>query len=164
MGWFPSQDWVSRIQGSMMAVAPPGLTQVYPMMCGTCSNENGIKLMFMRYMHKQRQGRTEFTDAELNSVLTNEAPGSPNLSILAFKGGFHGRTLGLLSCSYSRPIQGIDIPTLSWPKAEFPSYRYPLEENQPENRAEDQRCLEIVEHLIHKAVGNRKYIPSKILS
>ena len=22
--------------------------QVFPMMCGTCSNENGIKLMFMR--------------------------------------------------------------------------------------------------------------------
>ena len=103
LGWFPSEDWLMRIRNSMMAVAPPGtsqvsniivfniiviiiviiviiiviigiiiviinvhiigiiiviiviilivtiiLIQVFPMMCGTCSNENGIKLMFMR--------------------------------------------------------------------------------------------------------------------
>jgi 4-aminobutyrate aminotransferase/(S)-3-amino-2-methylpropionate transaminase len=48
LGWFPSEDWVHRVRDSMMAVAPPGTSQVFPMMCGTCSNENGIKLMFMR--------------------------------------------------------------------------------------------------------------------
>lgn len=76
LGWFPSEDWLMRIRNSMMAVAPPGTSQVsgiivfnmiivillvniihsvimsriqvFPMMCGTCSNENGIKLMFMR--------------------------------------------------------------------------------------------------------------------
>ena len=45
----------------MLAVAPPGLNQVFPMMCGTCANENGIKIVFMRYMHNQRHGRTAFT-------------------------------------------------------------------------------------------------------
>ena len=45
----------------MLAVAPPGLDQVYPLMCGTCANENGLKLVFQRYMHRQRGGRTEFT-------------------------------------------------------------------------------------------------------
>jgi len=151
LGWFPSEDWVNRIKNSMLAVAPPGLDQVFPMMCGTCSNENGVKMMFMRYMNNQRDGRTEFTDKELMSVLKHEAPGSPNLSILAFKGGFHGRTVGLLSCSHSRPIQGIDIPSLNWPKADFPKYVYPLEENVRENTAEDERCLAIVEELMEKA-------------
>jgi len=151
LGWFPSEDWVTRIKNSMLAVAPPGLNQVFPMMCGTCSNENGVKMMFMRYMSNKRDGRTEFTDHELQSVLKHEAPGSPNLSILAFKGGFHGRTVGLLSCSHSRPIQGIDIPTMNWPKADFPKYIYPLEENARENAAEDERCLALVEELIEKA-------------
>merc|ERR1711970_13694 len=151
LGWFPSEDWVDRMRHSMMAVAPPGMTQVFPMMCGTCSNENGIKMMFMRYMHKQRGGRVDFNPEELNSVLKHEAPGSPNLSILSFKGCFHGRSIGLLSCSHSRPIQGVDIPTLRWPKADFPKYKYPLHENVRENAAEDARCLAQVEELIEQA-------------
>jgi len=148
LGWFPSEDWVNRVRSSMMAVAPPGTSQVFPMMCGTCSNENGIKLMFMRYMHKRRGGRTEFTEEELDTVLKHEAPGSPRLSILSFKGAFHGRTVGLLSCSNSRPIQGVDIPSLNWPKADFPVYKYPLEENLRENEAEDARCLARVEEIL----------------
>jgi len=135
----------------MMAVAPPGMTQVFPMMCGTCSNENGIKMMFMRYMNKQRKGRVEFTEEELSSVLKHQEPGSPKLSILSFKGAFHGRSLGLLSCSNSRPIQGVDIPTLPWPKADFPKYKYPLVEHARENAEEDARCLALVEELIESA-------------
>ena len=34
------------------------------MMCGSCSNENGIKLIFMRYMDKLREGRTTFTQGK----------------------------------------------------------------------------------------------------
>jgi 4-aminobutyrate aminotransferase/(S)-3-amino-2-methylpropionate transaminase len=104
-------------------------------------------------MHKRRGGRTEFTSEELSSVLRHEAPGSPSLSILSFKGAFHGRSVGLLSCSNSRPIQGVDIPSLNWPKADFPKYRYPLEENVAENESEDARCLAIVEELLEKSVS-----------
>jgi len=151
LGWFPTEDWVVKIRETLMSVAPPGATQVFPMMCGTCSNENGIKMIFMRYMHKLRAGRVDFTQEELSSVLVNQAPGSPNLSILSFKGCFHGRTIGLLSCSHSRPIQGVDIPTMSWPKADFPKYKYPLHENLRDNQLEDERCLALVEELIEKA-------------
>merc|ERR1711936_1469503 len=73
------------------------------------------------------------------------------VSILSFKGCFHGRTIGLLSCSHSRPIQGVDIPTLPWPKADFPQYKYPLGAHAAENRAEDDRCLALVEELMEKA-------------
>merc|ERR1712142_408388 len=95
--------------------------------------------------------RVEFTQEELSTVLKHEAPGSPKLSILSFKGAFHGRSVGLLSCSHSRPIQGVDIPTLNWPKADFPKYKYPLHENVRENEAEDARCLARVEELIEHA-------------
>ena len=56
--------------------------------------------------------------------------------------------MGLLSCSNSRPIQGVDIPSLNWPKADFPVYKYPLEENLRENEAEDARCLARVEEIL----------------
>jgi len=151
LGHFPSADWVDRIRRSLMSVAPAGMSQVYPMMCGTCSNENGIKLMFMKYMHDQRGGRTEFTQEELNTTLKHQGPGSPKLSILSFSNGFHGRTLGLLSCSNSRPIQGVDIPTMPFPKAAFPKYKYPLEEFVAENKAEDERCLADMEEKIIQA-------------
>ncbi|TRY75786.1 hypothetical protein TCAL_01296 [Tigriopus californicus] len=149
MGWFPTEDWAVKMRELFMSVAPKGLDQVYPMMCGTCSNENGIKLMFQRYMHHQRGGRTDFNEEELTSTMKHEAPGSPDLSILAFKGAFHGRTVGLLSCSHSRPIQGVDIPTKKWPKAEFPRYRYPLQSFEQENKVEDDRCLATVEEQIY---------------
>jgi 4-aminobutyrate aminotransferase/(S)-3-amino-2-methylpropionate transaminase len=71
-------------------------------------------------MDKLRGFREGFTTDELDSTMANASPGSPKLSILAFKGGFHGRTVGLLSCSNSRAIHGVDIPTLPWPKADFP--------------------------------------------
>ena len=121
----------------------------------------GIKMIFMRYMHRQRGGRVDFTQEEMTSTLANQAPGSPNLSILSFKGCFHGRTIGLLSCSHSRPIQGVDIPTMPWPKADFPKYKYPLDDNARENKAEDDRCLALVEELMEKAVRNKYYFEMK---
>jgi 4-aminobutyrate aminotransferase-like enzyme len=56
-------------------------------------------------------------------------------------GAFHGRTLGALSTTHSKYIHKIDVPAFDWPVASFPQYRYPLEENQRENDAEDKRCL-----------------------
>ena len=124
-------------------------------------NFTGIKMIFMRYMHRQRGGRVDFTQEELNSTLANQAPGSPNLSILSFKGCFHGRSIGLLSCSHSRPIQGVDIPTLPWPKADFPKYKYPLDDHARENKTEDDRCLALVEELMEKAVRKINYFNDK---
>ena len=120
LGWYPNKDFTKTLRDTFMSVAPKGMDQIYPMMCGTCSNENAIKLMFMKYMDRLRDGRAEFTKEELETTMKHQAPGSPKLSILSFKGGFHGRTVGLLSCSNSRPIHGVDIPTLEWPKADFP--------------------------------------------
>jgi 4-aminobutyrate aminotransferase/(S)-3-amino-2-methylpropionate transaminase len=37
---------VRDVQEVLVSLAPKGLDQVFAMMCGTCSNENGIKLMF----------------------------------------------------------------------------------------------------------------------
>lgn len=123
-----------------MSVAPPGLTNMQTMSCGSCSVEFAFKLVFMRYMRKQRGGVAP-SQEELESCIMNQAPGSPPLSILSFKGGLHGRTMGSAACSHTKwPIK-LDFPAPEWPVASFPDLKYPLEDHVSENKAEEARCL-----------------------
>ncbi len=77
-------------------------------------------------------------------ALLNKGPGCPNLSIMSFENGFHGRAIGTLSCSHTKVIHKLDIPALDWPIAPFPLLLYPLEAHVQENRAEEERCLKEV--------------------
>lgn len=119
-------------------------------MCGSCSNENAFKNMFIAYRKHQRGENIDFSDVENQSCMINQPPGSPKLAILSFHGGFHGRTLGSLSTTHSKAIHKLDIPAFDWPIASFPQYKYPLEENKRENATEDRKCLAEVEELIEK--------------
>lgn len=65
------------------------------MACGSCSVENALKVACIYQIQKQRNGR-EPTKEELESTMINQAPGSANLSIMSFRGAFHGRTFGKL--------------------------------------------------------------------
>ncbi|XP_060530025.1 4-aminobutyrate aminotransferase, mitochondrial-like isoform X2 [Cylas formicarius] len=146
LGVFPGEDWTQRMLNIIKMVAPHGLTQLNTMMCGACANENAFKHAFMIYQRKQR-GHDNFTEEEEMSCGLNRPPGSPKLAILSFFNGFHGRTLGTLSTTRSKFIQKIDIPAFDWPAAHFPAYKYPLEDNERENRDEDSKCLAQVEEL-----------------
>jgi len=153
LGCYPGTDWPSQMERVMMAAAPPGLGQINTMMCGSCSNENAFKLMHFKYMDKLREGR-DFNQEEMDSCMVNDAPGTPNLSVLSFHGGFHGRTAASLACTHSKPIHKLDVPLQAWPVSDFPRYKYPLEENVRDNAAEDARCLAMAEEVI-EASGNR---------
>ncbi|KZC14929.1 4-aminobutyrate aminotransferase, mitochondrial [Dufourea novaeangliae] len=111
LGVFPGKDWPSRLKKNMLkeGVAPPGLSHLTTMMCGSCSNENAFKNIFIWYAEKQREG-APFTREEMESCMINQVPGAPRYSILSFKGAFHGRTLGSLSTTHSKYIHKIDIP------------------------------------------------------
>ncbi|KAJ1530693.1 hypothetical protein ONE63_005559 [Megalurothrips usitatus] len=150
LGVFPGQDWPKRLSSILTQVAPKGLTQLTTMMCGSCSNENAYKNMFIRYRRQQRGENVDFSPEELQSCMINQAPGSPSLSILSFHGAFHGRTMGVLSTTHSKAIHKLDVPAFDWPIARFPVYKYPLEDNERENRAEDERCLAEVEDLFEQ--------------
>ena len=56
------------------------------MMCGSCSNENAFKNIFIWYQHKQRGGSSDFSWEETESCMVNQSPGSPSLSIMSFQG------------------------------------------------------------------------------
>uniref|UniRef100_A0A3Q3L613 4-aminobutyrate--2-oxoglutarate transaminase n=1 Tax=Labrus bergylta TaxID=56723 RepID=A0A3Q3L613_9LABR len=128
-------------------VAPSGITRVQTMACGSCANENAYKAMFIWYRNKER-GPNAPSEEELSSCMINQSPGCPELSILSFMGGFHGRTMGCLSTTHSKPIHKLDLPSFDWPIAPFPHLQYPLEEFTRENAQEEARCLEEVEDLI----------------
>jgi 4-aminobutyrate aminotransferase/(S)-3-amino-2-methylpropionate transaminase len=147
LGIMPPKGWPELLQSTFMQVAPTGLSQVFTAMCGSCANECAYKAVFMTHQNRKRGGKP-FTEEELQSCMRNQPPGSPNLSILSFQGGFHGRTFGTLSTTCSKPIHKVDIPAFDWPKAPFPKLKYPLEEHAEENRREEQRCLEKVREII----------------
>lgn len=159
LGVFPGKDWPQKLKQVLLrkGVAPPGLSNITVMMCGSCSNENAFKNIFIWYAEKQRKG-APFTEEEMETCVMNQPPGAPRFSILSFKGSFHGRTLGSLSTTHSKYIHKIDIPAFDWPIASFPNYKYPLEENVRENQQEDKRCLAEVEELFVK-FKNEKKVP-----
>lgn len=150
LGVFPGAKWPEQLQNVLMSVAPKGLPCITTMMCGSCSNENAFKNIFLWYCQNRRGLKVDFTEEEKASCMINLPPGSPKLSILSFMGGFHGRTIGALSTTHSKYIHKIDVPALDWPIANFPVYKYPLSENACENQKEDERCLAEVECLIEK--------------
>nr|CAB3219606.1 4-aminobutyrate aminotransferase, mitochondrial-like [Phallusia mammillata] len=151
MAMFPNRDFPALIDKTLLKVAPRGLGQVITMACGSCSNENAFKSVFFWYMKKKRGVELPpLGDPAYESCMRNQPPGAPKLSILSFEGAFHGRTLGALSTTHSKPIHKIDVPSFDWPIAPFPRLKYPLEEFERENAAEEARCLEVAEDLVEQ--------------
>lgn len=149
LGYLPPKQFTQRIANALLTIAPKGLTEVQTMACGSCSVENALKAAFFRYRDLQRGGAAP-TEEEMHSTLYNQSPGSPKLSAMSFEGGFHGRTLGALSCTHSKAIHKLDAPAFDWPVAKFPRYKYPLDQYERENAKEDEDCLENVKALIHE--------------
>ncbi|KRY36641.1 4-aminobutyrate aminotransferase, mitochondrial [Trichinella spiralis] len=147
LGVYPPKDHVQSLRSSLLVVAPPGMKNVATMMCGSCSNENAFKTAFIWYRTKQRGGKEPTAD-DMRSSMQNQPPGSPQLSVISFQGGFHGRTMACLSCTHSKAIHKVDMPALDWPMASFPRYKYPLDEHADYNRNEDQQCLAEVQQLM----------------
>ncbi|KJZ72839.1 4-aminobutyrate aminotransferase [Hirsutella minnesotensis 3608] len=149
LGNFPSHTWGDLLKSSVLKVAPKGLDNVYTAMAGSDANEIAYKAAFMYRRQLERGGpEVDFTPEEIESAMRNESPGSPQLSILSFKHGFHGRLFGTLSTTRSKPIHKLDIPAFDWPQATFPECKYPLDEHVEENEKAIQASLDEVEHLI----------------
>ncbi|CAK7237876.1 4-aminobutyrate transaminase [Sporothrix eucalyptigena] len=150
LGNFPPTDLEDVLRTGLLRAAPPGLDKVFTAMAGSDANETAYKAAFMWKRQQERGGyNAPFTADELESSMDNAAPGAANgLSILSFKGGFHGRLFGSLSTTRSKPIHKLDIPAFDWPQAPFPSLKYPLDENESENKAAEQLSLAAVEDLL----------------
>lgn len=78
------------------------------------------------FLYKARNENVKMDDS-----LTNIAP---PYSILSFKGGFHGRTIGSLSATRSKPAHKWGIPAFGWPMSIYPT-----------NKTEEMSTLKDVE-------------------
>eukprot|EP00003_Mantamonas_plastica_P004205 TRINITY_DN1331_c0_g1_i4.p1 TRINITY_DN1331_c0_g1~~TRINITY_DN1331_c0_g1_i4.p1 ORF type:complete len:418 (+),score=132.13 TRINITY_DN1331_c0_g1_i4:372-1625(+) len=159
LGITPSYQWVDLVENVMMDVAPKGFDQVFTTTCGSCANETAYKAVFMSNRNAARNGGP-ISEEDLTSCMKNLAPGSPDLSILSFEKGFHGRLLGSLSATRSKAMAKVDIPAFHWPTAPFPQLKYPLNEFEAENAAEEARCLAALDEVIGNSMKeNSEFAP-----
>ena len=133
LGINPPKEYSEIVHRAFMDVAPKGLNRIGTMMCGSCAVEGSFKHAFFSYQKKQRGERVDFNELEIDSCMKNMAPGSPHLGILSFKAGFHGRNLGSLSSTRTKPVHKLDMPAFDWPAAEPPMYKYPLNQHAAYN-------------------------------
>ncbi|KAI5801178.1 4-aminobutyrate transaminase gata [Geopyxis carbonaria] len=148
LGNFPSSNYCSILHSGILAVSPPGLNQVFTALAGSDANETAYKAAFMYYRRRERGEGADFTAEEMESAMHNAAPGSPDLAIMSFTRGFHGRLFGSLSTTRSKPIHKLDIPSFNWPQAPFPALLHPLDAHAAENEAEEARCLKETERIL----------------
>lgn len=146
IGNFPSKE-LKGIIDEILKVAPKGQDKVWSGLSGADANELAFKAAFMYYRAKQRGFVNTFSAEEETSTMENQSPGSPDLAILSFERAFHGRLFATASVTRSKPVHKIDLPAFKWPKAEYPSYKYPLADNVEANKKEDERCLLIVKDI-----------------
>ncbi|XP_022092500.1 4-aminobutyrate aminotransferase, mitochondrial-like [Acanthaster planci] len=162
LGVFPGAGFASNAADILLSVAPKGLSRVQTMMCGTCSNENAVKQALIWYRIKKRGGPP--TAEELETCVSGQEPGCPPYTVLSFDGAFHGRTLGCLTLTHSKPIFRVDIPSMdNWPMAPFPRLKYPLEEHETENRAEEERCLKAVVEMMEQGLATGRDVAAVIV-
>ena len=144
LGAFPRSDFPDAIEKALVSIAPKGLKNCQTMLCGASANEHAIKQAFIWYQTQKRGGKPP-NDEYLTSCMEQKLPGTPNLTVLGFQGGYHGRTMATLSVTRCKTYQKVDIPAFQWPIAKYPRYKYPLAENKAYNDAQDKECLEDVE-------------------
>lgn len=149
---FPSTDYSKILFEGILAAAPKGMSRVWTALAGSDANETAYKAAFM-YQHTKRRGDSDFSAEELESVMENKTPGASDMVILSFDKGFHGRLFGSLSTTRSKAIHKLDIPAFNWPKAPFPTLKYPLEDFEAENRQEEDNCLTEFESILNNYKG-----------
>ncbi|XP_033630525.1 4-aminobutyrate aminotransferase, mitochondrial-like [Asterias rubens] len=162
LGVYPGSSFPTSLDRALLSVAPKGLKHVQPMMCGACSNENAIKQALLWYRREKRGGDPP-TQEELETCLHGQEPGCPPYTVLSFDGSFHGRTIGCLSMTHSKPVFRLDIPSMDWPCAPFPRLQYPLEDFEAENRAEEDRCLKEVARQIEESRAKTRDVAALII-
>lgn len=118
--------------------APTGLSNVltYKDSTGTMANNSALRLAFLNH-HTRRAGHQWFNPEVIERASVND---TANYKVISFTGSQHGSSLDLLSLS-STP-QKTNLPMHSGAVVlDFPSLKYPYDENSAGNRAEEEVTL-----------------------
>ena len=139
LGITPPKNYPNLVNDGLLKIKPNEKLSFIHTGCGCGSGavENALKMACIHHQNLRRENK-DYKDIELNSAMENRKPGSPDLKFLSFSGGFHGRTLGALSCTKSKAIHKIDIPSFDWISTEFPNNQY-----------SDNECLDKIENIFN---------------
>ncbi len=93
---------------------------------------------------------------------THGVADASNLTVLGFEHGYHGNSIGTLSCSDEK-VNIQNVPTYDWPRAPFPKIRYPMAEFENENRAEEDCCLGEIRKIIKQKLDAKRDVAAIII-
>lgn len=149
LGVAPPPEWVDLVEGPLMRCAPKGHTKLFTVTTGAEAVENALKAAFA-WKARIRRGGAGWTTEDLQAVMKNAQPHTNEMQIVSFEGGFHGRSLGALSATRSKPIHKLDFPAFDWPVVPFPANRFPLDAHAAHNLEQEGRTLDLVEALFRR--------------
>ncbi len=147
--WF---DALARIQ----RFAPKGMESIYCVDAGGEGVESALKAAFIVHAERRRQrlgqpaNPLELGDHALHRVMDNAGS---DAVVVSFAGAFHGRGLGPLSATHSKPIHKADLPAFPWPTAPFPANRFPLARHADENEKREADALRELERILDAHEG-----------
>jgi 4-aminobutyrate aminotransferase / (S)-3-amino-2-methylpropionate transaminase len=141
----PTDDYADLLREVVMPIAPPGMNQVH-LNDGTTTQANESALTVALLQYAKNHGVEDLS----------------NLCVLGFENGYHGNSIGTLSCSDAR-VNLQDAPLFDWPRAPFPKMQYPMAEFAHENRAEEDRCLDEIRKIIKQRRDIRKDVGAIII-
>jgi 4-aminobutyrate aminotransferase / (S)-3-amino-2-methylpropionate transaminase len=147
LGVAPPPEWVDLVERVLMKVAPRGLGKVLTVTTGAEAVENALKAAFA-WKARRLRGGASWSPRDVADVMSNRQRGVNQLKVISFEGGFHGRSLGALSATRSKPIHKLDFPAFDWPMVPFPANRFPLDAHAAENRAAEATSLERVREVL----------------
>ena len=130
VNYLPPEEYADLLRDAIMPIAPAGTNQVF-LTDGTTTQANEAALL----------------NAVAKYARDNGVENVQNLCVLGFENGYHGNSIGTLSCSdTSANVQ--NIPTFDWPRAPFPKIQFSMAEYEHENKKEEDRCLDEVRRII----------------
>lgn len=144
LGVAPSPEWVEIVTGAMTRIAPKGLPRLVTVTTGAEAVENAIKAAFV-HLARRRRGGAGPTQADLDACMRNDQKDANAFKVISFEGAFHGRSLGALSLTRSKPIHKVDFPAFPWPQIPFPANTFPLDAHAAQNGAAEARSLDAAE-------------------
>ncbi len=148
--WFDFLEGLSRF-------APAGASRVYCVDAGGEGVESALKAAFIVHGERRRTAAglpanpLELPPDELAAILDNHGT---DAVVVAFSGAFHGRGLGPLSATHSKPIHKADLPAFRWPMATFPANRFPLAAHAEENARAEAEALRELERILDAHEGH----------
>lgn len=148
--------WFDFMQAMEQTYAPRGMTRMFCVDAGGEGVEAALKAAFIVHGERRRAAAGQpanpllLPEAELARILDN---GGTDAVVVGFSGAFHGRGMGPLSATHSKPMHKADIPAFPWPMAPFPANRFPLAQYAEENARAEAESLRALEAILEAHAG-----------